>query len=209
MTQNEFISLLKSSENINSKQVSEIQKVLDYYPYFAIGQLLLLKGFKQNDDINLNEVLNKTSLYIKDKRWLYNYIFESNKKTALNRSQKSSGDYFDIINAAEKEGGDVKQSLSELAKRLKKARLLTENETQNNTVVPVNNTVKKVDAPEVKRTADNKSDYAMRVRSLMQQKKYEEALEILKDLNLNNPKKNVYFADQIRFLEKIIENLKK
>ena len=33
-----------------------------------------------------------------------------------------------------------------------------------------------------------------------------EALEIIKRLNLNYPKKNAYFADQIRFLEKLIIN---
>lgn len=33
---------------------------------------------------------------------------------------------------------------------------------------------------------------------------YRGALEIIKALNLNNPEKNIYFADQIRFLKKLI-----
>lgn len=40
------------------------------------------------------------------------------------------------------------------------------------------------------------------------QKKYSKAVEIIKRINLNYPKKNVYFADQIRFLEKLILNNK-
>lgn len=40
--------------------------------------------------------------------------------------------------------------------------------------------------------------------SLIKEKKYEEALEILIDLDLNNPGKNIYFAHQIRFLQKLI-----
>lgn len=38
----------------------------------------------------------------------------------------------------------------------------------------------------------------------IKQQKYERALEIIKTLNLNNPKKSAYFADQIRFLRKLI-----
>ena len=40
----------------------------------------------------------------------------------------------------------------------------------------------------------------------IKQGRYLKALEIIKRLNLNIPKKNAYFADQIRFLEKLIVN---
>lgn len=42
----------------------------------------------------------------------------------------------------------------------------------------------------------------------IKQGRYSKALEIIRRLNLNYPKKNVYFADQIRFLEKLIINNK-
>ncbi len=42
----------------------------------------------------------------------------------------------------------------------------------------------------------------------IKQGRYAKALEIIKRLNLNYPKKNAYFADQIRFLEKLILNNK-
>ena len=40
-------------------------------------------------------------------------------------------------------------------------------------------------------------------------KRYDKALQIIKNLSLKYPEKNVYFADQIRFLEKLIINTKK
>jgi len=43
----------------------------------------------------------------------------------------------------------------------------------------------------------------------IRQKRYEKALEIIKTLSLKYPEKNVYFADQIRFLEKLIMYSKK
>ena len=45
-------------------------------------------------------------------------------------------------------------------------------------------------------------------RIYIKQGRYEKALEIITQLNLNIPKKNAYFADQIRFLEKLISNNK-
>ncbi len=40
----------------------------------------------------------------------------------------------------------------------------------------------------------------------IRQRKYDKALEIIQKLSLKYPKKNRYFADQIRFLEKLITN---
>ncbi|MDO5665697.1 MAG: hypothetical protein Q4G63_10635 [Bacteroidia bacterium] len=42
----------------------------------------------------------------------------------------------------------------------------------------------------------------------IKQKKYEQALAIIRQLSLNFPKKSIYFADQIRFLELLIFNEK-
>lgn len=43
----------------------------------------------------------------------------------------------------------------------------------------------------------------------IKQKKYERAYEIIKHLSLNYPEKNIYFADQLSFLEKLIKNMNK
>ncbi len=42
----------------------------------------------------------------------------------------------------------------------------------------------------------------------IKQRRYSKAIEIIKKLSLKYPKKNAYFADQIRFLEKLIINTK-
>ena len=43
-------------------------------------------------------------------------------------------------------------------------------------------------------------------RIYIKQGRYSKALEIIQRLSLNYPKKNAYFADQIRFLNKLIIN---
>ena len=43
-------------------------------------------------------------------------------------------------------------------------------------------------------------------RIYIKQKKYDRALAIIRSLYLNFPEKSIYFADQIRFLEKLVRN---
>lgn len=59
-------------------------------------------------------------------------------------------------------------------------------------------------------TADTQPFYTETLANVyIKQRRYDKALEIIKGLNLNNPNKSIYFADQIRFLEKLIINDKK
>ena len=46
-------------------------------------------------------------------------------------------------------------------------------------------------------------------RIYIKQGRYQKALDIIQRLSSNFPEKNAYFADQIRFLEKLIINSKK
>ena len=68
-----------------------------------------------------------------------------------------------------------------------------------------------VDAPHNEVTLENDRDeleegyYTETLAKIyIKQGKYSKAFEIINQLNLNNSKKNAYFADQMRFLEKII-----
>lgn len=67
--------------------------------------------------------------------------------------------------------------------------------------------------PELTETAqieENKSEEGIYTETLariyIKQGRYSKALEIIQRLSLDNPKKSVYFADQIRFLQKLIIN---
>ena len=66
--------------------------------------------------------------------------------------------------------------------------------------------------PDSNKTEEKEGDEGVFTETLariyIKQGQYSKALEIIKRLNLNYPKKNVYFADQIRFLEKLIINNK-
>jgi len=72
------------------------------------------------------------------------------------------------------------------------------------------NTGEKVDEEmKVEKTLDSSYFTETLAHVYIKQKRYEKALEIIKSLYLKYPEKNVYFADQIRFLEKLIIHTKK
>ena len=144
--------------------------------------------------------------------------------------QLSTPDYFAL-----EQNQAQKQSLQQLAEQLKKARLTrqqqnTENKntthlTLNKTTNPDNNpqpkpntsnlppnpthtTHKANKTPKIekdKQTLD--SDLSEeKAKKLIKEQKYLEAIEILRAISLNNPKKSANFALQIKFLETIINN---
>lgn len=68
--------------------------------------------------------------------------------------------------------------------------------------------VKKLDEAHSKPLEDSYFTETL-ARIYVKQERYEKAMQIIKNLSLKYPEKNVYFADQIRFLEKLIINTKK
>jgi hypothetical protein len=197
MTREEFISLVRYPKKLTEKHIFDLKNLTDEYPYFVQARVLYAKALKDSNNIHHGVHAKRATLHTSDRRRLYFYLHPEQNETGEvkqpERSQKTSaGEYFDMIEIIEKKGGDQKQSLKELAERLKAAREIAS-----------------VEQPPVDRKPKNVEYTEEQAKILIREKKYTEAYEILKALNLNNPKKSAYFADQIRFLEKIIINKKK
>jgi len=231
MTHEDFITLVKRPESVKAEYESDLKELAERYPYFVPARLLLIKAMQQSHSIHYTASLKIGSVYCFSRRWLYYYLspdkLPSTEPFHRNRAGKSSGDYFDMIQVLEMEGGDTNQSLKNLAERLKSARSMVIAPTVQSTKKPI----QKVDNitlnigsdtiqaetvnPTIKISAEEPNPVLIpeisesNSKKLIAEHKYKEAIEILRALNLNNPKKSVYFADQIRFLEKVILNSKK
>lgn len=83
---------------------------------------------------------------------------------------------------------------------------------ENNSDEPLLSSQERADEPEPEEKEPEPEDESYFTETLakiyVKQQRYSKALEIIKKLNLKYPKKNAYFADQIRFLEKLIINTK-
>ena len=222
MTHDDLISIVRLTANVNADYEADLKELVDRYPYFVTTRVLYVKALQQSHSIHYASNLKIASIYCSSRRWLYFYLHPdkmlSNEPYQHNKNEKSSGDYFDMINRIESVGGDSKQSLKTLAEKLKSAREMVQmpiiqpvekqviqnnfqNSEKENPVLNSNST-----EITIKHTEEISENNAKR---LIIAHKYADAIEILRALNLNNPKKSVYFADQIRFLEKVLANSKK
>lgn len=76
----------------------------------------------------------------------------------------------------------------------------TENETK-----PTIQTSPKISQPvNIQQVSNNSTLSESLAKIFIKQGRYERAFEIISNLSLNNPKKSIYFADQLRFLQKLI-----
>jgi hypothetical protein len=224
MTHDDFLAIVKQPETVKAEYETDLKELTDRYPYFVSAKLLLVKALQQSHSIHYAANLRVASIYCYNRRWLYYYLHPekllSTEPYQRIRTGKSSGDYFDMINTIELEGGDTKQSLKNLADRLKSARAMVLSPSVQSSKKPIESTGKDVRTNDVQKSREelNPEDLKLvtdkeisesNAKKLIREHKYKEAIEILTTLNLNNPKKSVYFADQIRFLEKVIANSKK
>jgi len=223
MTHDQFISLVAKPELVSAAHVGELKEMVEQYPFFAQAHILYAKALQQSNSVLFAAKLKCASVYTSNRGLLY-YYMNPEKKIVVEpfrreNKGKSTGDYFDMINSVESEGGDAKQSLKNLAERLKSARAMVTPNPKSEPHKFVRNT--DVDKIAVKHSViENRGEEIQlsplindvsefNAKKLISERKYSQAIEILRELNLNNPKKSVYFADQIRFLEKIIANSKK
>jgi len=230
MTQEEFISLVKQPESVAAQHVSDLKEMVERFPYFVPSRILLTKSLQLSNSIHFEAHLKTTTVFIPSRRWLYYYLYPEKLLSAepyrREKNAKSGGDYFDMLNVVESGGGDTRQSLKNLADKLKSARSLVNIPTvplkiQSDKVaknIDVETSVNEFDKKVVEVVDANPVDVSVsqsfenseaKAKKLISERKYNEAIVILKELNLNNPKKSVYFADQIRFLEKVVSKSKK
>ena len=214
MNHNELLTLVRHPENLSKEFIPDLKELTQLYPAFVPARILYAKALQLSNNVQFSSNLKLATLYSGNRRWLYYFVHPDMKLSKepyrKENTLNSHGDYFDMIENLEREGGDTKQSLKNLAERLKSARAMVVGDTTpkktkiehtqnaiNNELVITHAAIEKTVDPEIL------------AKKMIQEKKYIEAVEILRKLNLNNPKKSVYFADQIRFLEKVIANSKK
>ncbi len=171
--------LLNKSDNID---LFTLEQIVEQYPYFEMARLIYLK--QVDNKIFINK-LRASAAYFSNRKFAYFFVNGIGGKSAsaeIYDTAVISTDYFALKNS-----NVSSDSLRELARRLKKSRIERLRQQSEEAITEAD-------------------DDEIRIKKLILDKRYVEALRILKKINLNNSIKNTYFALQIKYLETILDS---
>ncbi len=81
MDHKSLIAWRKNPNLIGKNEVQELESLLQEFPYFSLGQILLAKGYKNLNHYKLAEQVKKATLYCQDREWFYHFIHSENSPT--------------------------------------------------------------------------------------------------------------------------------
>ena len=222
MTNTDILELTKHSERLNTETLYELRTLIPRYPYFQTLRLLYLQNLYLLHDASFGAELRKAIPYITDREQLFRLIegespviapqhvveaeVEEPVQPVEDRTLVLINHFLQTLPSDEKV-----TPLQQLDYSTDYAAYMLAEETpqasQPSTSLEVSDTPAEDASPaSVPEDLDDSYFTETLAKIYIRQQRYEKALEIIRKLNLNYPKKSAYFADQIRFLEKLIIN---
>ena len=224
-------------ERLNRSTLYELRLLVAKYPTFDVARLLMLKNLYILHDVELGKEMRKAALYLKN-RWALFELMEGYgdgvpeepmaADVSVDRTMALIDAFLETLPAdkfsLEAEGAAavdyvsaylVQDTPQESVPRLRGQNLIDDFLSGDNERITLDlkgdaeqATPAVVDEPEG--LLPETSFFTETLANIyVKQGKYDKALEIIKRLCLEYPNKNRYFADQIRFLEKIIKHTKR
>ncbi len=223
-------------ERLNRDTLYELRMLVAKHPTFDVARLLMLKNLYLLHDVELGKEMRRAALYLKN-RWALFELIEGygatgaeevapadvsvdrtmalidafletlpSEKLSLEAEGAAAVDYASAYLAKAAPEEDVPQlrgqSLIDDFLSGDNERITLDLRSEGD-APPVSSEPAVEELPETSFFTETLANIYIK------QGKYDKALEIIKRLCLEYPNKNRYFADQIRFLEKIIKHIKR
>ena len=216
MNRTDINKYLNDPELVANASSGELRRLIEAYPYCEVLYWIYLRLLYIQDDAIFEDELMRYGMHISNRRLFYNYLTEEYKNSNIVETQYIASlpttDYFAL-----EQNQEQKQSLQQLAAQLKAARLarqkskdaihcVSPTEPQPTPSTPSTPSTPKQPTIIPSQPVDTPLKTEEDAKKLIKEQKYLEAIEILRAISLNNPKKSANFALQIKFLETIINN---
>ena len=217
MTRDELYAYLADPKRLTAETLEPIRALYESYPYCAPFAFLYLYNLSLTGDVRYASELRRLSVLLPDREQLFRLV-EGDRPAFVAPSveEPAEVDAFDLIDhfldGARTSGEDLPEVLhyegggeggdyfaGEANEPLSPdglSDLLDASPAQSAPAV----------APSSEEPAPEELLSETLSKIYIQQQHYDKALRIIRSLSLNYPEKNRFFADQIRFLERLIAN---
>ncbi len=223
-------------ERLNRDTLYELRLLVAKYPTFDVARLLMLKNLYLLHDVDLGKEMRKAALFLKNRRVLFELIEGYGSVVvdeaapvdlSVDRTMALIDAFLETLPAenlslAAEGAAAVDYASAYLTKnttavevpQLRGQSLIDDFLSNDNERITLDLKGESEAAflllQEEKEEEPETSFFTETLANIyIKQGKYDKALEIIKRLCLEYPNKNRYFADQIRFLEKIIKHTKR
>ena len=217
----ELTELIQHPEMMDKETLYDLRSLIALHPYYQTARILMLQNLYLLHDPTFDEELRRAAIYITDRSVLFNMFEgphyqldkveegkqddEKKDKGAESRTISLIDDFLKSIPNTDEDGPAKKRKPTPADAAIDYVSYLVDIESPEEEFTPaIENETDDDDFG-----SDEGYFTETLARIYIKQGRYSKALEIIKRLNLNYPKKNIYFADQVRFLEKLILNNKK
>ena len=226
MTRDELYGYLADPKRLNAETLEPIRQLYDSYPYCAPFAFLYLYNLSLTDDVRYPSELRRLSVLLPDRERLFQMVEGERPVFATLPEPEGAEDAFDLIDhfleGARSSGEDLPDALhyegaSEAIDYFATEEALPlQGEGLDQLLEPQPASSPKEQASSQPTAQPSPSEESAPEELLsetlskiyIQQQHYDKALRIIRSLSLNYPEKNRFFADQIRFLERLIEHNK-
>lgn len=211
MTKRELYQLLYTPDLITAEHIAPLERLTESYPYCSSFIVLYLYALAKTEDVRYSAELKRLVAYLPHRERLYDMINGLSKSAPVGAAPQAREDGFSLIDSfledARSMGEDLPLDLhydaSEHSDYFAKEAKHPVDVEEIATPIPGQSLA----TPPTEPSPSEQDLFTETLaRIYIQQGKYERAHSILTTLHLQYPQKNRYFAEQIRYLERLIKN---
>ncbi len=177
----DYIGLLESPDTVSQEDIDDLKALVSYAPYCGSANMLLANALYKSHDTSYESFLGRAVYYAEAPEMLWHLL---HPQAIVRKVAVGDSDYFSFMSQMENVAQKSGQSFLELARKFQESRRAMQLDAKKPIVTEKN---------EIESYKTEKNDPIL------------QKLIALREENLHNSKKSVYFADQMRFIEKAIE----